>query len=445
MAKILMVDDDVSFTEATAKIIQLLQHEVVVAGSVEEACSALQQTEFDMVLLDIMLPDGSGFEVLESIYRFNRTAHIAFITGHVAVKNIIRSVAGPEVSFLLKPIDVDKIRTLLNRVVSGNEQTTVARHFGVLVGESPAMQALYTMIERVAASSANVLIQGQSGSGKELVARAIHNATGCDGSFVAANCGAIPTELITSELFGHEKGAFTGASARKIGLFERAQGGTLFLDEITEMPLDLQPNLLRVLESGKICRVGGTEEIDVSCRVLSATNRSRKELASKQYLREDIYFRLAVFPIELPPLKDRIEDIPVLAQAFLNEFNQEQNTDYQLDQATLERLQNYSWPGNIRELRHVIQRAHILTGPGETVLELPDELSSPFACEGTQPPAVQAGNTIEEVEKRLILETLKATKGNKPEASDMLGISLKTLYNRLNQYEQSSDVSLQSG
>lgn len=443
-----MVDDDASFTEATAKIIQLLQHEVQVAGSVEEARSCLQQTSFDIVLLDIMLPDGSGFEVLDSIYRFNRSAHIAFITGHVAVKNIIRSVAGPEVSFLLKPIDVDKIRNLLSRVVSANdnhEDEGITRHFGVLVGETPVMQGLYTMIERVAASSANVLIQGQSGSGKELVARAIHNATGCEGAFVAANCGAIPTELIASELFGHEKGAFTGASARKIGLFERAQGGTLFLDEITEMPLEMQPNLLRVLETGKICRVGGTREIDVDCRVLSATNRSREELASKQYLREDIYFRLAVFPIDLPSLQERRDDIPLLAQAFLNEFNQKQNTAYHLDEASMERLQQYSWPGNIRELRHAIQRAHILTAPEEALLQLPDELSSPFASEAASPTALQAGKTIEEVEKQLIIETLKATQGAKPEAADMLGISLKTLYNRLNQYQQSSNISLESG
>jgi DNA-binding NtrC family response regulator len=301
------------------------------------------------------------------------------------------------------------------------------------------------MIERVAGSSANVLIQGQSGTGKELVARAIHNATGCEGPFVAANCGAIPTELIASELFGHEKGAFTGANARKIGLFERAHGGTLFLDEVTEMPLDLQPNLLRALETGTITRVGGTEEIEVKCRVLSATNRTRDELATKQYLREDIYFRLAVFPLELPPLQQRKEDIPLLAQSFLEEFNQEQNTAYQLDEASMARLEQYSWPGNVRELRHAIQRAHILTSPDSEILLLPDDLGSPFASETKQPGALQAGQTIEEVQRQLILETLKATAGNKPDAADMLGISLKTLYNRLNQYEQAADAKLESG
>ena len=443
-----MVDDDAGFTDATAQIIQLLQHQVTVAATVAEARLCLQQNTFDLVLLDIMLPDGSGFEVLETLYRFNRDAHIAFITGHVAVKNIVRSVAGPEVSFLLKPIDVDKIRSLFHRALISRETPcqSVQTHFGVLVGESPVMQALYTMIERVAASSANVLIQGQSGTGKELVARAIHNATGCEGAFVAANCGAIPTELVTSELFGHEKGAFTGANSRKIGLFERAQGGTLFLDEVTEMPLDLQPNLLRALETGKITRVGGTEEIAVDCRVLSATNRTRDELASRQYLREDIYFRLAVFPLELPPLQNRKEDIALLAQSFLDEFNQEQNTAYRISDEVMARLEQYPWPGNVRELRHAIQRAHILTSPSSETLQLPDDLGSPFASETKQPSALQPGQTIEEVERQLILETLKATAGNKPDAADMLGISLKTLYNRLNQYQQTSpDANLESG
>ncbi|MEE2732219.1 MAG: sigma-54 dependent transcriptional regulator [Pseudomonadota bacterium] len=447
MAKVLMVDDDAGFTDATAQIIALLQHSVTVAGTVADARQCLEQHTFDLVLLDIMLPDGSGFEVLEALYRHNRSAHIAFITGHVAVKNIVRSVAGPEVSFLLKPIDVDKIRSLFSRVVASAEDNSALTqtHFGVLVGESANMQSLYTMIERVAASSANVLIQGQSGTGKELVARAIHNASGCDGAFVAANCGAIPTDLIASELFGHEKGAFTGANARKIGLFERAQGGTLFLDEVTEMPLDLQPNLLRALETGRITRVGGSEEIAVNCRVLSATNRTRDELASKQYLREDIYFRLAVFPIELPPLQNRKEDIPLLAQSFLDEFNREQGTGYRLDNDALARLECYRWPGNVRELRHAIQRAHILTPPDAEVLVLPDDLGSPFASETKQPTALQAGQTIEEVERQLILETLKATDGNKPEAAEMLGISLKTLYNRLNQYQQTADTNLESG
>lgn len=446
MANILMVDDDRGFTDATAQIIRLLDHEVDVAGTVAEATQRLSESSYDILLLDIMLPDGSGFELLSPIQQTNSSAHIAFITGHVAVKNVISSMAGPEVSFLLKPIDIEKIKSLLNSALDeAGSKTTHQRHFGVLVGESPIMQALYGMIERVATSPANVMIQGQSGTGKELVARAIHNASGCSGPFVAANCGAIPTELIASELFGHEKGSFTGAHSRKIGLFERAKKGTLFLDEVTEMPLDLQPNLLRVLETGRIVRVGGTEEIEVDCRVLSATNRTREELASKQFLREDIYFRLAVFPLELPPLRQRKEDIPLLAESFLHQFNTEQHTSFKLDQESMQRLSRYGWPGNVRELRHAIQRAHILTPRESEHLLLPDELSSPFSAEPKPASVLQPGATIEEMEKQLILETLKATNGNKPDAAEMLGISLKTLYNRLNQYQQAPESPLETG
>lgn len=435
--QVLMVDDDTSFTTATQEILELLGHQATIAATVEQAKMALSQQSFDILLLDIMLPDGSGFEVLDSVASSNRPRHIAFITGQAAIKNTIRSVAGSDVSFLLKPIDVDRLKALLEKVstTETNQKDEVVRHFGVLIGESSPMQQLYTLLERVSASNANVMIMGESGAGKELIARAIHNASQCDGPFVAANCGAMPTELIGSELFGHEKGAFTGAASRKAGLFERANGGTLFLDEITEMPIDLQPNLLRVLETGKITRLGGTEEISVKCRVLSATNRTREQLATEQCLREDIYFRLAVFPVNAPPLRERRQDIPLLAEAFLNELNQDQGCALGIDDVSMQRLVSYSWPGNVRELRHAIHRAFIMTDPDQIHLQLPDDLSSPFSKEVPQTPSLMAGKTIQEVEKELILATLKEVKQDKPKAAEMLGISLKTLYNRLNQYE----------
>lgn len=434
---VLMVDDDTSFTTATQEILEILGHKVISAASVEEAKMRLSQNTFDILLLDIMLPDGSGFEVLDSIPTSRKPRHITFITGQAAIKNMIRSVAGADVSFLLKPIDIDKIRVLLDKVerAESDQQSGVKRHFGVLIGESEPMKSLYKMIERVAASQANVMIMGESGSGKELIARAIHNASQCEGAFVAANCGAMPTELIGSELFGHEKGAFTGATSRKAGLFERAQGGTLFLDEITEMPLELQPNLLRVLETGRITRLGGIKEIDVHCRVLSATNRTREQLATERCLREDIYFRLAVFPVASPTLSERKEDIPLLCEAFLAELNEDQGCALSIDEAGLQRLKNYSWPGNVRELRHAIHRAFIMTDPGQNYLQLPDDLSSPFSKELPSTPALTAGKTIQQMEKELIMATLKEVEDDKPKAAAMLGISLKTLYNRLNQYE----------
>jgi len=269
-----------------------------------------------------------------------------------------------------------------------------------------------------------------------VVAQAIHNATECDGPLVATNCGAFSKELIGSELFGHEKGAFTGAIARKEGVFEQAAGGTLFLDEVTEMPIDMQPNLLRVLESKKVTRVGGTKEQAVNCRVISATNRTLTDLAQNNVIREDIYFRLAVFPIDIPPLRERKEDIPLLANAFLEQLNEENGTDFKWQAAQIKELEAHDWPGNVRELRHAIHRAFIMSDPKGTAITLPESLESPFSKVNKESQANQvvAGQTIEEVEKELIHATLDKVQGNKTIAAQMLGISTKTLYNRLNAY-----------
>lgn len=290
------------------------------------------------------------------------------------------------------------------------------------------------MIERVAASNANVMLLGESGVGKELVASAIHYASTTTGALVATNCGGLSKELISSELFGHEKGAFTGAVAQKTGVFERAQGGTLFLDEVTEMPLDMQPHLLRVLETKKIVRVGGSKEIAVDCRVVSATNRSLENIAEKNILREDIYFRLAVFPIEIPPLRERAADIPLLAKAFLASLNDENGTSYQFSNAQLQRLASFDWPGNVRELRHTVHRAYIMSDPAKNEIELPASFASPFSAVQKETTGLTAGKTIDEVEKELIYLTLKKVGGNKAMAADMLGVSVKTLYNRLSAY-----------
>jgi two-component system, NtrC family, response regulator HydG len=298
------------------------------------------------------------------------------------------------------------------------------------------MQELYQIIERVGATQANVLLQGESGVGKELVAMAIHAVSNPAAPFVAANCGALSRELIGSELFGHEKGAFTGAVKRRPGLFERASGGTLFLDEVTEMPLDQQPNLLRVLESKAVTPVGGSDEIPVDCRVISATNRSAEALAEEQCLREDLYFRLAVFPITIPPLRERADDIKLLAAHFLQELNMEHGTALEFNDKQLQRLSAYNWPGNVRELRHAIHRAFILSDQAGRHLELPERLSSPFSNESMPSLSKQfLGQKIEDVERELITLTLNHYHGNKVRTAEVLGVSLKTLYNRLKAYE----------
>ena len=438
MTSVLLVDDDASFTQATSELFKMLGHQITVAESLAKAEEALKSQRFDILLLDLMLPDGSGFQVLESIPESRRPTHITIITGNPAVKSLVKSVMGPNISYLIKPINLEQLQELIGKTEQKNNvaNSIAHKHFDLLIGESPAMKTLYQMIERVAATKANVLLQGESGVGKELVADAIHRASNCEGTFVAWNCGAASRELIGSELFGHEKGAFTGAVARKQGLFEQADGGTLFLDEITEMPIDMQPNLLRVLETQRVTRLGGTQETAFNCRVVSATNRTTEQLAEEECLREDIYFRLAVFPITIPPLRERGDDIELIARAFLDDLNHQNNTDFTLSKAAVDRLTNYDWPGNVRELRHVIHRAFIMSDPKGKELVLPAELASPFGKERKKTQGLLPGKTIEEVERELITMTLQQVDGDKPKAAEMLGVSLKTLYNRLNTYEK---------
>ena len=350
---------------------------------------------------------------------------------------MLAGLCGPKINSIVKPLQREDIEATLNKntkqtkKINSNMPTL---HFGCLVGESKPMQELYTMIERVAKTSANVMLMGESGVGKEVVANAIHASTGGTDPIVATNCGALSKELINSELFGHEKGAFTGAIARKDGVFVRAGNGTLFLDEVTEMPLDMQPNLLRVLENKRVIPVGGTREIEVNCRVVSATNRKMSELAQGNIIREDIYYRLAVFPINIPPLSERKEDIPLLAAVFLQQLNSENNTDFSWSAEQLDILKNNAWPGNVRELRHAIHRAFIMSDPTGKKIQLPDTFISPFASKTKASSAVSAGQTIEDLEKELIRVTLNKVDGNKTQAAEMLGISTKTLYNRLHAY-----------
>ncbi|MFW8591606.1 sigma-54-dependent transcriptional regulator [Glaciecola sp. 2405UD65-10] len=445
MKSVLLIDDDPEFTEVATHIIEHLGHIVSVADSVSEAKQWLQNNEFDHLLIDFMLPDGSGLHVYEFLQSKSRKPRVTFITGNPKIKSAINHIAGPSVNYLMKPIEREDLESVLNNkkaIASAKPSSNTKKqkhaladaHFSCLIGESAPMQKLYKMIERVASSSANVMLMGESGVGKELVAQAIHNASNAEGDLIATNCGGLSKELIGSELFGHEKGAFTGAVGQKKGVFERALNGTLFLDEVTEMPLDMQPNLLRVLETKQVNRVGGTQELPVNCRVISATNRTLEQIAGENILREDIYFRLAVFPIQIPPLRDRKDDIPLLVNTFLNQLNSEHGESYEISDAQLEKLKQHDWPGNVRELRHTLHRAFIMSEPGESNIELPHSFESPFSKKEQGASSMTAGKTIEEVEKALIYATLDEVDGNKTTAADMLGISTKTLYNRLHAY-----------
>ena len=440
MLNILLVDDDVEFSDVVCHIVEFLGHNISTATSLKEAHQWFENNTFDHVLLDFMLPDGSGLHLLDHLKIIGQSPKITLISGHPSVKGILADMCEPNIGHLLKPLQREDLELVLNgpkKVAVKKAKTSgITRHFGSLIGESEPMHKLYNMIERVAKTNANVMLMGESGAGKEVVAQAIHNASQCEGPLVASNCGALSKELIGSELFGHEKGAFTGAIARKEGVFEQSNDGTLFLDEVTEIPIDMQPNLLRVLETKKVTRVGGNKEIPTNCRVISATNRTLEDLAQNNVIREDIYFRLAVFPIDIPPLRDRKDDIPLLAKAFLDQLNDENGTAFSWTAAQLKELQSYEWPGNVREIRHAIHRAFIMSDPKSGEVTLPDNLESPFSRVNNQSAdnAVSAGQTIEEVEKELIHATLDKVQGNKTLAAQMLGISTKTLYNRLNAY-----------
>lgn len=436
MLTVLLVDDDAEFTEVACTIIEFLGHDVLTAATLAEARDWLEKETFDHVLLDFMLPDGSGAHLFNELDALPKRPRVTLITGHPSVKSVIKGLCGPTVDYLVKPIQREEIEAVLSKKAKVKEpvEQKIEKHFDLLIGESTVMKELYKLISRVSKTSANVMLLGESGVGKEVVAAAIHRASESEGPYIATNCGAFSKELIGSELFGHEKGAFTGAVGRKEGVFEQAEGGTLFLDEITEMPIDMQPNLLRVLENKVVIRVGGTKTIPVSCRVVSATNRTMEEIAQSKVLREDIYFRLAVFPITIPPLRDRKEDIPLLAKTFITEFNKDNGSNFKWEESQLDTLQAYDWPGNVRELRHFVHRAAIMSDPEKSDIELPKTIESPFAQKQSTTPALQAGRTIEDVEKELIYATLEKVNGNKTTAAEMLGISTKTLYNRLHAY-----------
>ncbi len=308
------------------------------------------------------------------------------------------------------------------------------QRFGLLYGSSPAMAAMYRQLERVASTDATVLLEGESGTGKELVARTVHQQSRrAERHFVAVNCGAIPAHLIEAALFGHEKGSFTGALKRQGGYFEHASGGTLFLDEITEMPCDMQVKLLRVLESGSFLRVGGSELVQVDVRLVAATNRSLHAAVQQGHLRQDLMYRLAVFPLRVPPLRERGTDIERLAQLFLDQLNEDAHTDKRFSRQALEHLRGHPWPGNVRELKNRVHRAYIMASGTVDMDAAPSAPARATAREGVL--SFPVGMALADVQREIILATLRHFSGNKKLAADTLGISLKTLYNRLKAYQ----------
>ena len=442
MPHALVVDDDPNTLSGMVELVAREGFSTAGALSLQAARERLSERMPDVVLLDLMLPDGSGMALIPDL---EGATEVVLITGHASLESSIEALRLRAADYLVKPVNIERLKAILSRVARPAElkqeiaslrgELRSLGHFGSLLGASPAMQGVYDQISRVAPTVATVLIIGESGTGKELVARTLHELSRRHkAAFLAVNCGAISPQLIESELFGHEKGSFTGALREHRGYFERAAGGTLFLDEITEMPAELQVKLLRVLESGSFMRVGSDRELQADVRVVAATNRIPEEAVAAGKLREDLLYRLQVFPLKLPPLRERGEDVLLLAGRFLDELNRKEGTARPFAPDALERLKAWSWPGNVRELRNAVERAYIMADEAIDGSCFPAEAGEPLAALGPVL-TVRVGSTIAGMERRLIMATLHQCGGVKEKAAAMLGVSLKTLYNRLREYE----------
>jgi len=444
MPHALIVDDDLGFMLGLAEVVGREGFSTSTATDLKHARAELTRVWPDVVLLDLQLPDGHGMTLLPDL---DGTPHpeVIFMTGHASVETAVEALRRGASDYLTKPVDFARIKVVLANLARTQElkeeigslrgELRKLGRFGNLVGASAPMQKVYDLIAKVAPTDATALLLGETGTGKELAAQTIHSLSRRHKApFLPVNCGAIPSTLIESELFGHERGSFTGADRAHKGYFERTHGGTLFLDEITEMPVELQVKLLRVLETGTVFRIGATEAINVDVRIIAASNRRLEDSVARGSLREDLLYRLNAFPIELPALRDRKEDIELLAEHFLALLNKEQGTSKELSRGALERLRSHSWPGNVRELKNLIQRAFIMA---DSDIE-PDTLPVGAIEEGsTSSLVLRAGTSIAEAERRLILATLDQCEGDKRKAAEVLKISLKTLYNRLNEYKAS--------
>jgi len=433
------------------------EHIVLEARDQPEAVRLLQQAQPAVVLSDLRLPEGDGFGVLRAAKEIDADIPVIVMTAYGSIEDAVAAMKEGAMDFLAKPVDPDHLLLLVaraldrRRLVTENllmkEELAVRRGAPQLVGEDPSLRKVFASLQRAATTDATVLLEGESGTGKELFARSLHALSGrAEAPFVAINCAAIPENLLETELFGYEKGAFTGAVARKPGKFEMAHRGTLFLDEIGDLPLSLQAKILRALEEKRFERVGGTASLQVDVRLVAATNRGLRAAVAARRFREDLYFRLSVFPIMIPPLRERKGDVPVLARFFVERFCRDlKKKPLVLSPPAMEQLQEYHWPGNVRELQNCIERAVILTD-GDTVF--PRHLNLTFAVPVTEEPAVSpwahidmTGTLVEvtrrvtaEVEKVKIEDVLREAGGNKPRAAELLQISYKALLAKLKEH-----------
>ncbi|MFL5312449.1 MAG: sigma-54-dependent transcriptional regulator [Myxococcales bacterium] len=444
-ARVLVVDDDASTREVFGELLQRWGYDVEQTGDGHDALKITAERHPDVIISDLVMPKLDGLALTRALREESPDTPVIIITGKGTIDAAVEAVREGVFDFVEKPLDPARLKVILQRALekrqTEHEMQVLRRRLGQvdagvgLVGQSPAMRKAMDLVEKVAPSKASVVITGQSGTGKEMIARAIHQLSPRrEKPFIAINCSAIPAGLMESEMFGHERGAFTGADQRRLGAWELADGGTLFLDEVGEIPIELQAKFLRVLEEERLRRLGGKSEISVDVRVISATNRDLKEEIKGGRFREDLYFRLNVFHIPLAPLKERRDDIPLLVQHFIDRFGREGGKKLAgLTPQAMKVLSEYGWPGNIRELRNTLERAVILCGSAAIDIE---HLPAEMAVGGGESAYLKLpfGLPLREVEKEYILSSLGRMQNNKARTAQALGISEKTLYNKLYRY-----------
>jgi DNA-binding NtrC family response regulator len=452
MDRILIVDDEAGSRQGLSELVRSWGVSSDVASDGAEGLEKARQFRPQVIIADLVMPRMDGLGLLTGLGEEVHRLAVVMLTAQGSIATAVEAMKKGAFDYLTKPVDTRQLRQVLDKALERSAAFERAERyrkelletgsFGRMVGMSVPMQRLYELMSQVGPSAASVLIVGESGTGKELVARTLHELSPRrEARFVAVNCAAIPETLLESEIFGHEKGAFTGAEGKRQGLFELSNGGTLFLDEVAEMAPATQAKLLRVLEERAFRRLGGAEEIQVDVRVLAATNRDARRALDEGKLREDLYYRLNVFTLELPPLRNRKEDIAPLVSAFVREVNERnQRQIVGIDDEALDALTAYRWPGNLRELRNVVERSVIVArGSRIRCVDLPPNLLEP--ADGTKTDsAVEflVGTTVEQAERNLIEKTLEATSQNKTRAAEILGISLKTLHNKLKKYRETS-------
>jgi two-component system, NtrC family, response regulator HydG len=448
--RVLVVDDDEPHAEAVAESLARVGYECVVATSGREGLRLIEEQSFDIIISDLIMGGVGGLEILAKAKRELPDAEVVILTGHGTIKTAVTAMQAGATTYLTKPLDIGELRTVVDKA---SEKQRLARtnielkkqlneKFGFegVIGNSPAMHTVVARLRQIAPTSASVLITGESGTGKELVAKALHNNSPRRYKpFVALNCAALSDNILESELFGHVKGAFTGADRERKGWFEHANGGSLFLDEVGDIPIGTQVKLLRALESGEIVRVGTNEPINVNVRLISATNRDLSEAIASGAFRQDLYHRLKVVSIKLPPLRERREDIDLLIDHFLKEYTASHNKKItSITPAARKILRQYSWPGNVRELKNVVESMVVIDFDG--VLDV-DDLTEDLQTGAAALPGDRSdrvdhfiGKSLEDIEKHYITETLKLTGGNREEAAKLLGIGERTLYRKLKEY-----------